>query len=198
FAKYLPFIQQVVPAIGDSESGVEQKVMKAKGRTFGPLICFEVLYADLSERLRRMGADYLVVITNLGWFGLSNAIPQEFELARMRAVETRLPVVHCANTGISGVFDPWGRFSEVAGVFGASGQYTNYAGRVTPERTIAQRLAAVLPVSAPGTRPVPYGPVAFPWLALGVSASVLAWAVLKRSGTPAKPARVRKRAKGRA
>ncbi len=197
FAKYVPFIQQVVPAIGDSEFGVDLKVMKAKGRTFGPLICFEVLYADLAERLRRMGADYLVVVTNLGWFGMSSAIPQEFELARMRAVETRLPVVHCANTGISGVFDPWGRFSMVAGVFGASGQYANYAGRIAPAKSIGQRLAAVLPVSAPGTRPVPYGPVAFPWLALGVSAFVLAWARLKRSGTAAKPARARTRAKSR-
>jgi geranylgeranyl pyrophosphate synthase len=38
-------------------------------------------------------------------FGESAAISQEFELARFRSIETRLPLIHCANTGISGVFD---------------------------------------------------------------------------------------------
>ncbi len=189
FAKYFPFIQQVVPAIGDVEFGSELKILKARGRSFGPLICFEVLYANLAERLRRMGADFLVVITNLGWFGQSSAIPQEYELARMRAIETRLPLVHCANTGISGVFDPWGRFAPVAGVFGPTGMYANYAGRIAPEQTVMQRLAASLPVSAPAKRPVPYGPVAFPWVALVASGLLLLCAALKpQEGVhPSKP-----------
>lgn len=197
FAKYLPFIQQVVPAIGDVEFGSELKILKARGRSFGPLICFEVLYANLAERLRRMGADFLVVITNLGWFGQSSAIPQEFELARMRAIETRLPLVHCANTGISGVFDPWGRFTPVAGVFGPSGMYANYAGRLTTEQTIMQRLAASLPVPAPAKRPVPYGPAAFPWMALGVSVLIFLYGVF-RPKEGSHPPRPRSRRKERA
>lgn len=197
FGNYLPFIQQVVPAIGDVAFGREQKIMKTANRALGPLICFEVLYADMAERLRRMGADCLVVITNLGWFGMSAAIPQELELARMRAVETRLAVIHCANTGISGTFDPWGRFTLLAGAIGPSGQYADYTGRITPEDTIMQRMTGALPVSAPGTRPIPYGPMAFPRLALGASALLLAWAALKGTRIASKPARGRARTKSR-
>ncbi|MBN2311461.1 MAG: apolipoprotein N-acyltransferase, partial [Candidatus Hydrogenedentes bacterium] len=71
---YLPFIQHVVPAIGAIEAGEAQKVLPVAGRRFGPLICFEVLFAPMAERLRQEGADFLIVVTNLGWFGHSNAI----------------------------------------------------------------------------------------------------------------------------
>lgn len=166
FAQYLPFARQVVPAIGEVGFGNELKTFTTGGRRFGPLICFEVLFAQLSEKLRAKGADMIIVITNLGWFGDSSAIPQEFELARVRAVETRLPLVHCANTGITGVFDPWGRFTMVNGTFDQNGQLVMFR-NVAPERTIMQRVAGVLPVPAPGKRPIAYGPVVFPW---GISA----------------------------
>jgi apolipoprotein N-acyltransferase len=183
FAKYVPFIQRVVPAIGDVEPGREQKVMGVKGRWFGPLICFEVLFSDLTERLRGLGADFLVVITNLGWFGSSNAIPQELELARMRAVETRLPVVHCANTGISGVVDPWGRFTMVHAAFDPSGRYINFGRRLAPHDIIMRRTVGALPVPAPGVRPIPGGPRVFPRLAILASGLLVVWATfLPRKG----------------
>ena len=117
-----------------------------------------------------MGADCIVVITNLGWFGASGAIPQEFEFARFRAVETRLPVVHCANTGISGVFDPWGRFTLIEGIFDQFGRLRRFREGVSPRVTIMRRAGGVLPVAAPGKRPVPHGPRVVPWLAVAGSA----------------------------
>jgi len=175
--RYLPFVQKIVPAISDIEPGTDQRTFAVAGRRFGPLICFEVLFPGLAENLRQQGADFLVVITNLGWFGASNAIPQELEIARIRAIETRLPLVHCANTGISGVFDPWGRFAMVRGAFDGFGDYRTIDSAVTPDRTIGVRLADALPVAAPGKRPIPYGPQAFPWVALGGSLLLAAWAV---------------------
>jgi len=174
-SKYLPFIQRIVPAIGDLEAGTELKVMKTAGRTFGPLICFEVLFGDLAEQLRGRGADFLVVITNLSWFGASCAIPQEFELGRMRAVETRLPLVHCANSGVSGVFDPWGRFTGIKTAFDLSGRYMKFREDVTPRQLIMHRIVGALPVSAPGKRPIPYGPRVFPWIALVAVAGLVGW-----------------------
>lgn len=177
FGEYFPFVQTVIPAIGDVEPGTEPKVFEASGRRFGPLICFEVLFAHMAERLRRDGSDFLVVITNLGWFGVSNAIPQELEIARVRAVETRLPLVHCANTGISGVFDPWGRFTVIDGRIDASGRY----GRVNildPADTIMGRFVGALSVPSPAKRPVPMGPVAVSWCAVILSAAVIAWRAL--------------------
>ncbi len=151
FSKYLPFIQKVVPVIGDVEPGDKQKVIAAVGRALGPLICFEVLFTDMAMKLREDGADFLVVITNLGWFGSSAAIPQEFEIARMRAVETRLPLVHCSNTGISGVFDPWGRFTMIDAAFGPNGRYVKFGQSLSPKDTIMQRMAGALPVPAAAT-----------------------------------------------
>jgi apolipoprotein N-acyltransferase len=165
----LPFVSAVVPGIGEMASGSEARVFETRGRTLGPLICFEVLFPGMAEELRRRGADFLVVITNLGWFGLSNAIPQELEIARVRAVETRLPLLHAANTGISGIFDPWGRFAVVDGLVDEEGAYREFLETPRPEHTIRQRLTGAFPVPKPGSRPLPTPPVVFPWLAVAAS-----------------------------
>jgi len=174
---YFPFIQKIVPAIGEIQHGHELTVLPAGDRRFGPLICFEVLFPELAEELRRRGADIIVVITNLGWFGASPAIPQELEIARVRAVETRLPLVHCANTGISGVFDPWGRFTAVNTTFDLSGNYVQYP-YASPIDMRMQRCVGALPVAAPGPRPIPHGPAVFPWIAIGGGTLLLAAALV--------------------
>lgn len=174
-SSFLPFIGKIIPAIGDIEAGNETKVLTAGEFRFGPLICFEVLFPQMAERLRSEGAEALVVITNLGWFGQSSAISQELEIARMRAIETRLPLIHAANTGISGVFDPSGRFELVNAWFNGSGQLTPLRpGALVPSQTIGARMGDVLPVAAPGVRPVPYGPTAAPYIfVLGAAATLL-------------------------
>jgi len=55
------------------------------------------------------GSELLTTITNDAWFGRSSAAYQHFEQAMMRAVEEGRYLVRAANTGISGVVDPYGR-----------------------------------------------------------------------------------------
>lgn len=190
--RYLPFISKVVPAIGDIERGAEQKVFQTGLRRLGPLICFEVIFPAMAEHLRRDGADYLVVVTNLGWFGASNAIAQELEIARMRAIETRLPVVQCANSGISGVFDPWGRF-EVVDVYFKDATTAFKARLSSPSQTIMSRFGGVVSVAAPSTRPWEKGPVLVPKMMLiaAIAICVVSWGrfVMSRA--------IRRRAAGR-
>ncbi|MFP4499706.1 MAG: apolipoprotein N-acyltransferase [Candidatus Hydrogenedentota bacterium] len=157
FEDSLPFLRQLVPV--DAAAGEKQKVFDVAGRAFGPLICFEVLHAPLVENLRELGADFLVVVTNLAWFGQSGALAQEFELGRMRAIETRLPLVHAANTGISGVFDPYGNFR---------GMHDTYP----PEATRMRPMARTFALPAPAARPLAGGPRYVPY-ALAVGAVVL-------------------------
>lgn len=184
-SQFFPFIAKVVPAIGDIESGTDQTTLKTNAKTVGPLICFEVLFAPMAETLRDSGAELLVVITNLAWFGSSNAIPQELEIARLRAIETRLPLAHCANTGVSGMFDPWGRFDDVDLYVGAGGPVNRPD--LPQVAKVAQRFAGRFPVAAPGRRLIPGGPVNVPRVALVLACLLLIIGLWRRFESSAKP-----------
>ncbi|MEM6903978.1 MAG: apolipoprotein N-acyltransferase, partial [Pseudomonadota bacterium] len=73
-----------------------------------PMVCYEVIFPGLFSRAMP-AADWIVTVTNDAWFGATAGPYQHFFSARMRAIETGLPVVRVANTGISGVIDGHGR-----------------------------------------------------------------------------------------
>ena len=55
------------------------------------------------------GSELLTTITNDGWYGQSSAPYQHFGMASMRAIEQGRYLARAANTGISGIVDPYGR-----------------------------------------------------------------------------------------
>ena len=184
FHEYLTFLSAFVPAGGGADPGDGPVVIPNGGRGLGPLICFEVLFSPMSLDLRDLGADFLVVVTNLAWFGASSAIPQEFELARMRAIETRLPLVHASNTGVSGVIDPYGRFESIAFFEGYNGQLVEW--RVSPMQQIMRRGIGSVPVPLPAEQALPAGPRYFPWMALAAAALLVLVALVRpRQAAPA-------------
>lgn len=76
---------------------------------FGALICFEVLFPELTRNLVTHGANFIVNLSNDAWFGRTSEHYQHFSMAVFRAVECRRPVVRSSNTGISGLIDVTGR-----------------------------------------------------------------------------------------
>ncbi|PRY25417.1 apolipoprotein N-acyltransferase [Aliiruegeria haliotis] len=73
-----------------------------------PLICYEAIFPQDIAALDDRGG-WIVHITNDAWFGRISGPYQHLALARLRAVEQGLPVARAANTGISALFDPYGR-----------------------------------------------------------------------------------------
>ena len=69
-------------------------------------ICYEIIF-PFSTLNRK--AQWILNVTNDGWFGYSPGPFQHLASAQFRAIETGLPVLRCANTGISAVFDGMGR-----------------------------------------------------------------------------------------
>ena len=76
----------------------------------------------------RGGSELLTTITNDAWFGQTSAPYQHFGQAAMRAIEQGRYLVRSANTGISGIVDPYGRVLVQTEIFRAGcvrrfGQY---------------------------------------------------------------------------
>ena len=72
-------------------------------------ICYEIVYPDLVRQFVVAGSELISTITNDAWFGKTSAPYQHFAQASMRAIEEGRYLVRSANTGISGVVDPYGR-----------------------------------------------------------------------------------------
>jgi apolipoprotein N-acyltransferase len=104
-----PFINKLTPGPEDFIAGPGATTLKLPGLPpAGALICYEVIFpGQVVDREHR--PQWLVNVTNDAWFGTSTGPYQHFTSARLRAVEEGLPLVRVANTGISGLIDPYGR-----------------------------------------------------------------------------------------
>ena len=80
-------------------------------------ICYEVVYPSLVRQAVAGGSELLTTITNDAWYGHSSAPFQHFEMAAMRAIEHGRYMARAANTGISGVVDPYGRVVAKSAIF---------------------------------------------------------------------------------
>jgi apolipoprotein N-acyltransferase len=79
---------------------------------FSTLICFESVFSDYVREASKNGAEFLIIITNDGWFGDSFGPIQHERFAVLRAIENRKWIIRAAQTGISCFIDPLGNIYD--------------------------------------------------------------------------------------
>jgi apolipoprotein N-acyltransferase len=118
FGEYLPYDHLLpwsllnVMHSGHYVAGKEFKVINHPSFRFGVTICWENIFPDLFQKSVDQGAQFIVNITNEAHFGKTAAPYQLASISVFRAVENRVFVVRCANTGISCIIDPYGRIVD--------------------------------------------------------------------------------------
>ena len=122
FGEYVPgrhFIPGLAMIVGDQVPedfgfGKEHTVfrMTDKEVKLAPLICFEDTIGELTRQFVLGGANLLANVTNDGWFLKSSGSQQHLANAVFRCVETRLPMVRSANTGVTCFINEFGRVTR--------------------------------------------------------------------------------------
>lgn len=117
FGEYVPlkkmlfFAEKLVHAVGEFTFGTNDRPLTGRF-SYGPAICYEVVFPQITRTQVRNGADVLVTITNDAWYDGTSAPRQHLNQARLRAIEDDRYLLRAATTGISAFVDPAGRIVE--------------------------------------------------------------------------------------
>lgn len=111
--EYIPFdwCKKLAARYGISGSftaGAEAKIFEGTV-PMGASICYEETFGNLMRNIRLKGGELLVNLTNDGWYPHSRLVYQHFDHARLRTVESGIPLVRACNTGLTAACDSLGR-----------------------------------------------------------------------------------------
>ena len=112
FGEYVPFEHWLrgtiaffdLPMSAFSAGTANQPLIAAQGFAIATAICYEIVFPDLVARSAG-DANLLLTVSNDTWFGDSIGPQQHFQIARMRAVENRKPLIRATNDGISALIN---------------------------------------------------------------------------------------------
>ncbi|MDQ6960991.1 MAG: apolipoprotein N-acyltransferase [Mariprofundaceae bacterium] len=142
---WVPFLKKMVQTIGNFQPYEGSVTFQYKDVLYGPLICYESLFPELTRKRVLAGAQVLVNVTNDAWYGDSPAAWQHLQAIRMRAVESGRYVLRAANTGVTGIISPDGSMNHIpwftAGVFVGEFQLSD---RITPYQRFGNWLLLLL------------------------------------------------------
>jgi apolipoprotein N-acyltransferase len=114
---FFPPLVQTLAGFAPFSPGESMVMLPIGDHLTSTAICYEVVYPSLVREAVIGGSQLLTTITNDAWYGHSSAPFQHFEMASMRAIEHGRYLARAANTGISGVIDPYGRVVAQSAIF---------------------------------------------------------------------------------
>jgi apolipoprotein N-acyltransferase len=155
FKRLLSFVGPLVESASDFSPGDEIVLLPVGRHVASTAICYEIVYPALIRQAVEAGSELLTTITNDAWYGHSSAPYQHFEQAALRAIEQGRYLARAANTGISGVVDPYGRVVTRSNLFERTaliGEARFLTGRTLYGRIgdLAAHLSIVLTVAVAG------------------------------------------------
>ncbi|MDE2051494.1 MAG: apolipoprotein N-acyltransferase [Gammaproteobacteria bacterium] len=126
FAEFFPvphFVRNwlrlmTLPYESFTRGGTDQAPLPVAGLELGPTVCYEVGYGGYMLHMLPK-ANALVNVTNDAWFGHSTARYEQFQMARMRALEEGRSMIIASNDGISAVIGARGEVLSSAPPFQA-------------------------------------------------------------------------------
>jgi apolipoprotein N-acyltransferase len=127
FGEYIPmkqwltFVTPLVDSLAEFAPGDAVVMIPLGDKLVSTAICYEVVYPSLIRQAVEGGSQLLTTITNDGWYGYSSAPYQHWAMASMRAIEQGRYLARAANTGISGIVDPYGRVVRRSVIFEQAG-----------------------------------------------------------------------------
>ncbi|OHB42112.1 MAG: apolipoprotein N-acyltransferase, partial [Planctomycetes bacterium GWB2_41_19] len=128
---YFPFLTKLVPykiglTHGRHRTLFRLDTLQHESFDFGTSICYEDTVPSLIRKFKKDGADFMLNITNDGWFRDSAELDQHLAIMVFRAVENRFCMARAANTGISSFVSPDGAI--YAKLSDSKGKYREISG----------------------------------------------------------------------
>jgi len=113
FGEYVPFrsvVTKVLPYVGreiprDMLAGDSPGAVPIAGTVLGDMMCFDVVFDPLARDVVRGGAQLLVVQTNNATYTGTSQPEQQWQIARMRAIEAGRQIAVPSTNGISAIAD---------------------------------------------------------------------------------------------
>ena len=116
FGEYLPFenflknygFKKITQGYQSFSSASERNLLNVNDTRFLPLICYEIIYSGHLLK-KSENYDFIVNISEDGWFGESVGIDQHFFHSVFRSIEEGKNIIRSANNGISAYIDSKGQ-----------------------------------------------------------------------------------------
>ena len=145
FGEFLPFekflnkigLQTITTNFGSFTKGDKRDIIEIKNNLlnklkFLPLICYEIIYSG--NLIKNSNFDFIVNISEDGWFGKSIGPKQHFTHSIFRAIETGKYILRSSNNGMSAIINPLGEIEKKI-EFGNSG-YIDFEEKRDKHKTI--------------------------------------------------------------